>query len=398
MSLFPVPLSLVSAVGGIVSGLIIFWSSVTMAADSPRYQLQEVVGGLNHPWSLAFLPDGRMLVTERNGTLRIIPTKEATKDATKEATKEATRDAAKGAMLPEPVAGVPDVFDRSQGGLFDAIPHPDFATNQLVYLSYAWGDGKANGTRLARARLQGNALQDLQVLFTVDPLKDTPVHYGGRIVFIPDGTLLLTTGDGFDYREAAQKLDSLLGKIIRLNDDGTIPADNPFVGRADVRAEIWSYGHRNPQGIVYDEDSSTLYAHEHGPKGGDEINVLQPGNNYGWPVITYGRDYSGASITPYTEYEGMQQPLVNWTPSIAPSGMTLYRGELFADWQGDLFVGALAAREIRRVELDQGRVVNQHTLFAELNERIRDVRTGPDGALYFLTDSNNGSLYRVTPK
>ncbi|WP_426416137.1 PQQ-dependent sugar dehydrogenase [Aestuariirhabdus sp. LZHN29] len=353
-------------------------SSLLWAAEGETYELQVVADGLNHPWSLSFLPDGRMLVTERAGQLRIID--------------------AQGVIQPAPVSGVPPVFGRSQGGLFEAIPHPDFSENQLLYLSYAWGDGAANGTRLARARLDGNRLRDLEVLFTVAPLKDTPVHYGGRIAFLPDGTLLLTTGDGFDYREASQKLDSLLGKVVRLNDDGSIPADNPFVGQEGARDEIYSYGHRNPQGLLYDEASGTVYLHEHGPKGGDEINILEPGKNYGWPVITYGRDYSGASITPYTEYDGMEQPLLHWTPSIAPSGMTLYQGQEFPQWQGDLMAGALAGRHVRLVELEQGRVVGQQELFAELGERIRDVRTAPDGTLYLLSDSSNGTLYRVKPK
>lgn len=369
----------------ILAGVVVFWlnqssrpsPSPSLAEEGPGYHVQKMTGELHHPWSLAFLPDGRMLVTERRGTLRIV--------------------GVDGSLQSEPVEGVPEVFAHKQGGLFEAIPHPDFATNQWLYLSYAWGDGKANGTRLARARLQGDELHDLQVLFTVEPLKDTPAHYGGRLAFIPDGTLLLTTGDGAKYSESAQKLDSLLGKVIRLNDDGTIPADNPFVGRADARPEIWTYGHRNPQGLLYDPKSSTVYLHEHGPKGGDEINVLQPGNNYGWPVATYGRAYSGASITPYTEYPGMEQPLLHWTPSIAPSGMTIYHGGLFTDWQGDLLVGALKARQVRRVEFDQGQFFNQHILFAELGERIRDIRTGPDGALYLLTDNAQGSLYRVIP-
>ncbi|RRJ83762.1 PQQ-dependent sugar dehydrogenase [Aestuariirhabdus litorea] len=359
----------------LLTGLV---SSLLWAADEVKYELQVVADGLDHPWSLSFLPDGRMLVTERAGRLRMI--------------------SASGIMDSAPVRGVPRVFDRSQGGLFEAVPHPDFANNGLIYLSYAWGDGDANGTRLARARLEGNALRDLEVLFTVEPLKDTPVHYGGRLAFMPDGTLLLTTGDGFDYREQAQKLDSLLGKVVRLNDDGSIPADNPFVGQADARGEIYSYGHRNPQGLLYDEESGTLYLHEHGPKGGDEINILEPGNNYGWPVITYGRDYSGATISPYTEYEGMEQPLIYWTPSIAPSGVTIYRGNEFPQWQGDLLVGALAGRQVRLVELDQGRVVGQQPLFTELGERIRDVRSGPDGRLYLISDSSNGTLYRVVPK
>tara|TARA_R110000824_G_scaffold386283_5_gene581056 strand:- start:18911 stop:20086 length:1176 start_codon:yes stop_codon:yes gene_type:complete len=346
------------------------------AITAPAYQIVPVVEGLDHPWSLTFLPDGSMLIVHLNGRIVLV------KD---------------GALSPDPVAGVPPVFFRSQGGLFDAILHPEFETNRLIYLSYAHGDGDANATRVARARFDGASLHDVEVIFEATPLKDTPVHYGGRLLFLPDGTLLITTGDGFDYREKAQMLDNHLGKIVRINDDGSVPADNPFVDRDGALPQIWSYGHRNVQGILYDTQSGRVYAHEHGAQGGDEINVIEPGKNYGWPVITHGIDYSGARVSPFVEYDGMEQPLLHWTPSIAPAGFTLYRGDKFPQWQGDLFVGALAAQHVRRVHLVDGNVDAQEELFGELGQRIREVRTGPDGYLYLLTDKENGSLLRVEP-
>jgi glucose/arabinose dehydrogenase len=229
-------------------------------------------------------------------------------------------------------------------------------------------------------------------------MKSTPHHFGGRMLFLPDKTLLLTTGDGFNYREQAQKLDNLLGKVIRITRDGSVPTNNPFLDQIDSRPEIWSYGHRNPQGLVRDPNTGTVYLHEHGARGGDELNLIEPGLNYGWPAITYGVDYNFAQISPYTELPGMEQPLVYWVPSIAPAGMAYYDDDLFPEWRGDLFVAALAERSIRRLDLEDGRVVDQEVLFTELGQRMRDVRVGPDGALYLLTDSSEGTVLRVTPK
>lgn len=347
------------------------------APASANYRVVPMAEGLDHPWSLTFLPDESMLIVELSGQIRSM------KD---------------GALSPDPVAGVPPVFFRSQGGLFDAVLHPEFATNRLLYLSYAHGTADANALRVARARFDGASLHDLEVIFEVEPLKDTPVHYGGRLLFLPDGTLLVTTGDGFDYREHAQTLDNHLGKIVRINDDGSVPADNPFVGRENALPQIWTYGHRNVQGILRDDASGRIYAHEHGAQGGDEINIIEPGKNYGWPVITHGIDYSGARISPFVEYDGMEQPFLHWTPSIAPAGFTLYRGDKFPQWQGDLFAGALAGQHVRRVHLVDDEVVGQEELFGELGQRIREVRAGPDGYLYLLTDKENGSLLRVEPE
>lgn len=339
------------------------------------YQLQTIAEGLNHPWCLSFLPGGDLLVTERNGALRII------------------RD---GALLAQPVEGLPEVHAHGQGGLFDAIPHPDFASNRLLYLTYAQGQTEANATRIARAQFTGQRLENLETIFTVDPPKRGSNHFGGRLLFLPDGTLLLATGDGYSYREAAQKLDSLLGKILRLTEDGQAPPDNPFQGTPGARAEIWTLGHRNIQGLVMD-DQGRVYSHEHGPRGGDELNLIEPGKNYGWPVATFGLDYNGAVISPYTEYPGMAQPLLHWTPSIAPAGMAWHPGGLFPEWRGDLFVTSLAFNHVQRIELEDGQVRERQRMFEEIGERIRDVRAGPDGRLYILTDSDQGRVLRVAP-
>jgi aldose sugar dehydrogenase len=344
------------------------------ASSAEDYQLTTLAEGLVHPWCIAFLPDGDMLVTEREGRLRVLR---------------------EGGLDPTPVAGVPPVLAQGQGGLFDVLLHPGFADNRLLYLSYAHGTRRENATRIARARFEGGALHDLQVLFEVSPLKDTPVHFGGRMLFLPDGTLLLTTGDGYDYREQAQDLAGLLGKTVRLNDDGTVPEDNPFVGREDARPEIWTYGHRNPQGLTLDAATGKVYLHEHGPRGGDELHLLRGGLNYGWPLITYGVDYTGARISPFTEMEGMEQPLHYWVPSIAPSGMTHYGGDLFPAWRGSLLLGGLVSRAVHRIPLDDGRVAGEEKRFEEIGERIRDVRMGPEGHLFLLTDSPQGRVIRV---
>ena len=357
------------ATAAIIAGLL-------ASSANAQYTIETVANNLELPWSLAFLPDGSMLVTERPGRLRII------------------RD---GELLEAPVTGVPDVYFAGQGGLFDVVLDPDFETNQTIYLSYAHGDQDANATRILRAVLDGNELRDQEVIFTVEPSKAGALHFGGRIAFLPDGTLLMPTGDGFTYREEAQKLDTLLGKIVRIYRDGTAPDDNPFAGREDARPEIWSYGHRNPQAILLDPVSGNVYQHEHGPRGGDELNMIEPGKNYGWPAITYGRDYNFAGITPYTEYPGMEQPLAHWFPSIAPSGMAIYWGDLFPDWRGDLLVAVLIERVVRRIDMEDGQVIGQEHLFSELDKRIRDVRVGPEGALYLHTDSTDDSVLRVMP-
>jgi aldose sugar dehydrogenase len=358
--------------------LCVFCLMLAMSAvQAFDYRVETLAKGLEFPWSLAFLPDGRMLVTERGGRLRVID---------------------KGVLLPEAIAGVPEVFASGQAGLFDVVLDPDFAGNQLLYLSFAHGSKNKNHIRVVRARLVGNRLEEVTAIFTAKPAKRGDVHYGGRMAFLADGTLVIGTGDGFNYREQAQKLGNHLGKIVRIRTDGSVPPDNPFVAHDKALPEIYSLGHRNVQGMVFDALSGKLFAHEHGPRGGDEINVIEAGRNYGWPLITYGVDYSGAIISPYTEKPGLEQPLVQWTPSIAPAGMTMYRGALFPRWQGSLFVSALAGQVVQRVPIVDGRAGEQEALFGELRTRFRDVRTGPDGALYLLTDKSFGRVLRVVPR
>jgi glucose/arabinose dehydrogenase len=342
--------------------------STGVGAQASEYRLETWAGGLDQPWSITFLPDGSALVTELGG--RLLPV---------------TADGQVGA----PIRNVPPVYFAGQGGLFDVVLHPDFDRNQLVYLAFAEGEPADNGTAVARGRLDGDALRDTEIIFRNFTRKDTAVHYGGRIAFLPDGTLLLTTGEGFDDREAAQDIESGLGKVLRMNDDGSPAAGNPF----DESPYVYSYGHRNPQGLLV-SPGGEVWLHEHGPRGGDEINRIRPGVNYGWPAITFGVDYSGATISPYTEWEGMAQPEWQWTPSIAPSGFALYAGDLFPAWKGDLFVGALVGRDVRRMELENGRVVAEESVFGELDARIRDVRNGPGGTLYILTPDR---VVRVVP-
>ncbi|MEO1309464.1 MAG: PQQ-dependent sugar dehydrogenase [Pseudomonadota bacterium] len=355
----------------------------TIEEPAPRedVSVEVLVDGLTQPWGLALLPDGRMLVTERPGRLRLVD--------------------ADGALAPTPVTGLPPIYVDNQAGLFDVVPHPDFADNSLLYISYAHGDKDANALRIARARFDGAALQNFEVLFEVDPLKKGGAHYGAKIAFLPDGTFMATTGEGYGYREKAQKTDNHFGKTIRLNADGSIPADNPFVGEDGLDA-IYSYGHRNPQGLAYDAVRGVIFEHEHGPKGGDEINVIKAGLNYGWPLATYGVDYSGAQISPYQEYRGTTQPVLQWTPSIAPSGLAVYSGDLFAEWEGDLLVGALSYRELRRVEMEGDEPVAQYSLLKDRKERVRDVRVGEDGAIYVVSSEERkggerGKVLRLTP-
>lgn len=359
--------------------------ALPVGAQATGYRIDTVVDGLEFPWALAFLPDGRMLVTERPGRLRVI------------------ENGADGmpALRAEPVAGVPPVLASGQAGLFDLMLDPDFADNGLLYLSFAHGTVDANHLRVVRARFDGQALHDVTPILTTHPAKTHTQHFGGRMALLGDGTLVVGIGDGNLERTDAQRLHTHLGKILRVHRDGRVPDDNPFVdralGRDGSRAEIYSYGHRNPQAMVYVAQHGALYSNEHGSRGGDELNRIEAGANYGWPITTHGVDYTGARITPYREWPGVTPPLTQWTPSIAPSGMCWYDDALFPEWRDSLFVSALAGKSVHRVPMRGGRPGEQETVFSELGERIRDVRAGPDGALWLLTDNVDGRVLRVTP-
>jgi len=339
-------------------------------------RITTVAQGLEHPWGLAFLPDGRMLVTERPGRLRIV-----TPDGT----------------LSAPLAGVPAVRAVGQGGLLGVALDPDFAGNQLVYLSYAEpGEGDQSGTAVARGRLTDAGLEQVEVLFRQVPKVDSRHHYGSRLVFDRSGRLFITLGDRGNQREAVQDLSKSIGKVVRIERDGSVPADNPFVGREGALPEVFSFGHRNIQGAALHPVTGELWTHEHGPRGGDEVNITRAGLNYGWPVITYGREYHGPSIGEGTEKAGMEQPLHYWVPSIAPSGMAFYTAEAIPAWRGNLLVGALAAQQVARLELSaDNKVVHEERI--PIGERVRDVVQGPDGAVYLLTDTGNASrILRLT--
>jgi len=365
----------------------------TIRTEEHSFRIVQLVAGLEHPWSLAFLPDGRILVTERPGRLRIV--KAGAVDA--KSITELPHGTQEDLLEPLPVTGVPAVVARGQGGLLDVALHPDFAENSLVYLSYA-GAGKGGiGTEVARGRLVGNRLEGLQVIFSMAPKTDARQHFGSRLAFDRAGYLYITLGDRGDM-DRAQKPNDHAGSVIRLHDDGRIPADNPFVGKAGWKPEKFTLGNRNMQGAALHPQTGELWTHEHGPQGGDEINVIRAGVNYGWPVITYGVNYgTGTRIGEGTHKEGMAQPLYYWAPSIAPSGMTFYTGKKFPSWRGDLFVGALRDQMLVRLRLDGEKVVHEERMLKGVLGRIRDVRQGPDGYLYLLTDEKNGVLVRLEP-
>lgn len=357
------------------------WSAALAQSAAPAVALTPVATGLANPWAVAFLPDGQFLVTERPGRMRVIQ--------------------ATGQVGPA-LDGVPQVAAGGQGGLLDVVTDADFARNRRIFFCFsepAAGGGSGNSTALARATLAADArsLQDVKVIFSQRPKVDSSLHFGCRIVQAPDGNLLLTLGERFHRKDDAQKLDNHHGKIVRITPDGAVPADNPFRQRQGALPEIWSYGHRNPQGATLAPDG-TLWMHEHGPQGGDEINLPQPGRNYGWPVITYGENYGGGKLGEGTAKAGMEQPLHYWVPSIAPSGMAFLTSTRYGDsWKGSLFVGSLKFGTLHRLEVAQGKVQREEKLLQGNGERIRDVRQGPDGLLYLLTDSPKGRLLRLQP-
>lgn len=344
--------------------------------------VETVADGLVHPWAMAFLPDGSALVTERPGRLRHL-----SRDGT----------------LSTPLGGVPPVDARGQGGLLDVVVDPDFAENRLVYMSYARpaGEGR-NSTAVARARLDEDrdALADLEVIFVQEPRLRETRHYGSRLVFDGRGHLYVTLGERFTrrFREQAQALDSHLGKIVRIAHDGAVPADNPFVERPGALPEIWSYGHRNPQAAAMNPATGALVAIEHGPRGGDEINLIEPGVNYGWPVVSYGVNYDGTPVgSGEATLPGYHAPVFQWTPVIAPSGMVFYEGDLFPAWEGDILVGGLVARGVVRVALEGEAASEEERILTGLDRRIRDVAVGPDDAIWVLTDHRDGEILRVAP-
>lgn len=357
--------------------LALLISSPTLAADrtlkteTGDIKVETVAEGLDTPWGLAFLPDGRMLVTERPGTLRIVD---------------------KDGKLSEPLKNVPEVFANDQGGLLDVTLDPKFAENQLIYLSYAEpGEGGA-GTAVARAELGNDGLDDVKVIFRQQPKVDRGLHFGSRLVFAPDGTLFVTLGERFKFTPA-QDLGTHLGKIVRINSDGSVPEDNPFVSQKDALPEIWSYGHRNPQGAAIHPETGKLWENEFGPRGGDELNVPAAGANYGWPEVSWGMHYDGTKIPNPPTHPEFADAIYHWTPVISPSGMTFYTGDAIPAWKDNLLIGGLSSMAIVRLTLNGEKVVGEERL--PMEARIRDVRQGPDGAVYAL-DESNGEILRLT--
>jgi glucose/arabinose dehydrogenase len=351
--------------------------SPTPRAIAAPVRVDTVASGLEHPWGLALLPDGRILVTERPGRLRVVD---------------------RNGTLSQALAGVPAVLARGQGGLLDVAIDPRFADNRLVYLAYAEpSDDGTSGTAVARGRLGDAGLENMQVIYRQTPKVRSNMHFGSRMVFDREGRLFITQGDRYNQRPLVQDLSTTVGKVVRINADGSIPRDNPFVSRQGARPEIWSYGHRNVQAAALHPQSGQLWTVEHGARGGDELNHPQAGKNYGWPLITYGVDYSGVRIGEGTQREGMEQPVYYWDPVIAPSGMTFYTGDAFPDWRGNAFVGSLNPGALVRLTIDNDRVTREERYLGSIG-RVRDVQQGSDGFLYLVTDEANGSLLRVSPR
>ncbi|MES9970641.1 MAG: PQQ-dependent sugar dehydrogenase [Candidatus Thiodiazotropha sp.] len=353
-------------------------SAASVKTEKQIIDYEILVDGLYKPWSVAFLPEGGMLISEKRGTLRYVNPQ--------------------GELEEKPIRGLPPIQEHRQGGLLDVVLHPDFKQNRLIYFSYTESDGGKLGTTVARGRLEGRNLKQLQIIFRMARKTSARQHFGSRLVFDRQGHLYITLGDRGD-RPRAQDLNDHAGSLIRVNDDGSVPSQNPFVGQAGKLPEIYSYGHRNIQGAALHPENGKLWTHEHGPQGGDEINIPDPGANYGWPVITYGVNYvSGTKIGEGTHKPGMVQPVHYWVPSIGPSGMAFYTGEKFKQWKGNLFVGSLKFNQLVRLELDGETVIHEERMLSGELGRIRDVRQGPDGLIYLLVDANNGQLIRLFPK
>ena len=349
----------------------------TIRSERHSFRMVTLADGLIHPWSMAFLPGGAMLVTERIGRLRLLKGDK---------------------LVSRPIQGLPRIEAGGQGGLFDVLLHPKFSENGWIYLAYRARGSGGSHTRVTRFRYDAadHRLSDAKLIFDARPKAGGGRHFGGRMVFDRDGYLFITVGERGDMARA-QRLNDHSGSVIRLRDDGAVPNDNPFVDKVGAKPEIWSWGHRNPQGIALHPDTGAVWTHEHGARGGDEINIIRKGANYGWPVITHGIDYDGTKIGIGKSAPGMEQPLHFWVPSIAPSGMAFYRGEKFSKWNNSLFVGALAGQLLVRLELVDGRVVREERLLQDRVGRIRDVRTGPDGLVYLTTDDDPGKVLRLEP-
>ena len=364
--------------------LILFtliFTSIGGYSSEKVYQLEVLTNDLDRPWSLDFLPNGDILISELTGNLKIFSSE---------------------GILSKSLTGLPKVFVKSQGGLSDIAVHPNFIQNKLIFLSFSIDTNQGKTLQVIRAKLEKNSLIDVRVIFTADAYRSTSAHFGARLLFLKDNTLLITSGDGFNHREKAQSLDNHFGKIIRINVDGSIPSDNPFIGKDNSLPGIWTYGHRNQQGLIID-NNGLVFSHEHGPRGGDELNLIQPGKNYGWPSITYGIDYNGSIISPFKTRDGMEQPIKFWTPSIAPSDMTFYNGELFPDWFGSIFISALSPGDVRRIVLKDNVFVSEEILFDEIQSRIRSIKVAPDGSLIMLTDdakdkNKSGKMIKVIPR
>ncbi len=345
------------------------------SSKQAKFVVETVVGGLERPWSLAFLPNGDMLVTEKSGRLRLVQD---------------------GKLVAKAIEGLPRIAVVGQGGLLDVVLHPDFADNQRLYISYSARGAGGTGTEVMTGLFDGQKLSNTKVIMRALPKSRGGVHFGSRMAFDTQGHLYISLGDR-GRRNQAQRLSTHYGSVLKLMDDGRVPADNPFLKNPERKQEIYSYGHRNVQGIALNPLTNDMWTHEHGPRGGDEVNILKKGANFGWPAITYGINYDGSTITEKKRAPGMEQPVTYWVPSIAPSGMAFYNGNKFPQWKGDLFVGALAGAHLRRLEIKANKVVDQEQLLGDLGSRIRDVRMGPDGYIYVLTDQQNGKILRLKP-
>ncbi|MEO0836880.1 MAG: PQQ-dependent sugar dehydrogenase [Cyanobacteria bacterium J06642_3] len=372
----------VSNIGNAASPDILSQSNISVAQD---VETTTIVEGLERPWGMAWLPDGSILITERPGRLRIVRN---------------------GQLDLQPISGVPEVFAVNHGGLLDVALHPDFVQNRLVYFTYSQGSNQANHTRVARATFDGKSLQNWSDIFAVNVKKSEGQHFGSRLVWLPDKTMLVAFGDGGNpplqlngdlIRKQAQNLSSHLGSVVRIKDDGSIPQDNPVFDSVNAAPGMWSYGHRNIQGMTINPLTNRIWSTEHGSKGGDELNLMQPGQNYGWPTVSYSDEYTGGRVAEVSSRPDIPEPKVVWTPAIAPSGLAIYYSDRFDQWQGDLFAGGLVSRDVRRLDLDEaGNIVKEESI--PIGQRVRDVRQSPDGGLYVLTDEQNGQLIRIDPR